>query len=121
MDCAESNLVESDSIAEFARIMTSPPPPGDNSCATRARVVLDPDNVKKGLGQLVLTLVKLIHELMARQAIRRMDAGSLTSEQVERIGLTLLRQAEEIERLCKEFGLEEKDLNLDLGPLGKLL
>ena len=49
------------------------------------------------------------------------DAGSLTEEQIERLGLTLMRQAEEIDRLRKEFGLEEQDLNLDLGPLGRLL
>jgi len=87
----------------------------------RLRLNLDPDEVKNGLGQLVLTLVKLLHELLERQAIRRIDAGSLTEEQIERLGLTLMRQAEEIERLRKEFGLDEEDLNLDLGPLGKVL
>jgi hypothetical protein len=65
--------------------------------------------------------VKLLHELLERQAIRRIDAGSLSEDQIERLGLTLMRQAEEIERLRKEFGLEEEDLNLDLGPWGKLL
>jgi hypothetical protein len=58
---------------------------------------------------------------MERQAIRRIEGGSLSDQQIERLGLTLMRQAQEIERLRKEFGLEEKDLNLDLGPLGKLL
>jgi len=87
----------------------------------RLRLNLDSDGPKKGLGQLVLTLVKLLHELLERQAIRRIDAGSLTEAQIERLGLTLMRQAEEIERLRKEFGLDEEDLNLDLGPLGKLL
>jgi hypothetical protein len=82
---------------------------------------LDPESVKNGLGQLVLTLIKLLHELLARQAIRRVDAGSLTDEEIERMGLTLMRQAEEIERLREQFGLDEEDLNLDLGPLGKLL
>ena len=87
----------------------------------RARLELDPEQVKNGLGQLVLTVVKLLHELLERQALRRIDAGSLTEEQIERLGFTLMRQAEEIDRLRKEFGLEEQDLNLDLGPLGKLL
>jgi len=59
--------------------------------------------------------------LMERQAIRRIDAGSLTDQQIERLGITLMRQAQEIDRLRNEFGLEEEDLNLDLGPLGKLL
>jgi hypothetical protein len=82
---------------------------------------LDPDDVKNGLGQLVLTLVKLLHELLERQAMRRIDAGSLSEAEIERLGFTLMRQAQEIERLRKEFRLEEDDLNLDLGPLGKLL
>ena len=87
----------------------------------RARLELDPESVKNGLGQLVLTLIKLLHELLERQALRRIEAGSLTEEQIERMGLTLMGQAEEIDRLRREFGLEEQDLNLDLGPLGKLL
>lgn len=116
--------VESESISDFARVMHS----GGGAAAghqselpARLRLNLDPDAVKNGLGQLVLTLVKLLHELLERQAIRRIDAGSLTEGQIERLGLTLMRQAEEIERLRKEFGLDEEDLNLDLGPLGKLL
>jgi hypothetical protein len=86
-----------------------------------ARLNFDVNNTKNGLGQLVLTLVKLLHELLERQAIRRVEAGSLSEQQIERLGLTLMRQAEEIERLRKEFGLEEEDLNLNLGPLGRLL
>jgi hypothetical protein len=69
----------------------------------------------------VLTVVKLLHELLERQAIRRIEAGSLSDQQTEKLGFTLMRQAQEIERLRKEFGLEDEDLNLDLGPLGKLL
>jgi len=71
--------------------------------------------------QLVLTLVKLLHELLEKQAVRRMEGGSLSDEEIERLGLALMRQSEEIERLRVEFGLTEEDLNLDLGPLGKLL
>jgi len=87
----------------------------------RRRINLDAENVKNGLAQLVLTLVKLLQELLERQAIRRMDAGSLSDDEVERIGVTLMKQVQVIERLRKEFGLEEEDLNLDLGPLGKLM
>jgi hypothetical protein len=76
---------------------------------------------KNGLGQLVLTLIKVLHELLKRQAIRRMEAGSLSIAEMERLGVTLMRQAQEIERLAKDLGLELEDLNLDLGPLGKLL
>jgi len=94
--------------------------PPYHGAPARARLDLDPDRLKNGLGQLVLTLVKLLHELLERQALRRIDAGSLTEEQIERLGLTLMGQAEEIDRLRREFGLEEDDLNLDLGPLGRL-
>ena len=58
--------------------------------------------------------------MLERQALRRIDAGSLTEQQIEKLGLTLMRQAEEIDRMRKAFGLEEQDLDLDLGPLGKL-
>ena len=89
--------------------------------APRGRVNLNPDNVRSGLGQLVLTLLKLLHELLERQAIRRIEAGSLREEQIERLGLTLMKQAAELERLRQQLGVEERDLNLDLGPLGRLL
>jgi hypothetical protein len=89
--------------------------------AERPRITLDPENVSKGLGQLVITLVKLIHDLLERQAIRRMEGGTLSDEQVEKLGVTLMKQAEEIQKLCREFGVKESDLNLDLGPLGRLL
>jgi hypothetical protein len=65
--------------------------------------------------------VRLLHELLERQAIQRIDSGSLGQDDIERLGVTLMRQTEEIERLRIEFGLEEEDLNLDLGPLGRLL
>ena len=85
------------------------------------RLSLDEGKLKNGLGQLVLTLVKLLHELLEKQAIRRMEGGSLSDAEIERLGTALMRQSEEIERLRLEFGLTEEDLNLDLGPLGKLL
>jgi len=116
--------VESESIQDFALVMQQEgrvQPRSHSGTPCRTCLELDPEQVKNGLGQLVLTVVKLLHELLERQALRRIDAGSLTEEQIERLGFTLMRQAEEIDRLRKEFGLEEQDLNLDLGPLGKLL
>ena len=89
--------------------------------ATVGGLNLESDDLKNGLGRLVLTLVKLLHELLERQALRRMDAGSLSDDEIERLGLAFMKQAEEIDRLRKEFGLEVEDLNLDLGPLGRLL
>jgi len=84
-------------------------------------VNLDPDDPKNGVAQLVLTLIKFLHELLSRQAVRRMEAGTLTEVEIEKLGLALMRQSEELERLRREFGLEEEDLNLDLGPLGRLM
>jgi hypothetical protein len=89
--------------------------------ARAGRMNIDAENVKNGLAQLVLTLVKLLHELLERQAIRRIETGYLCDDEIERLGFTLMRQAEEIEILRKQFDLKEEDLNLDLGPLGKLL
>jgi len=88
---------------------------------SKSRLEIDGEKVRNGLAQLVLTLVKLLHELLERQAIQRMDSGSLTDEEIERLGLTLMKQAEELERLREVFNLKEEDLNLDLGPLGRLL
>lgn len=82
---------------------------------------LDEGKTKNGIAQLVLALIKFLHELLERQAVHRMEAGSLTEAEIERLGLALMKQAEELERLRKEFGLEEEDLNLDLGPLGRLV
>ena len=85
------------------------------------RIALDPESVKKGLGQLVLTVVELIRHLLEKQALRRIEGGSLTEQEVERLGLTFLELNEQVKWLKREFGLTDEDLNLDLGPLGKLL
>src|SRR5204863_139755 len=89
--------------------------------ALSRRIDADPESVQKGLAQLVLTLVELLRQLMERQALRRIDGGSLSPEEVERLGQTFMLLEERMEELKKEFGLEDEDLNLDLGPLGKLL
>jgi hypothetical protein len=85
------------------------------------RVDVDPERVEKGLAQLVLTLVELLRQLMERQALRRMESGSLDDEEVERLGETFMKLAERMDELKREFGLEDRDLNLELGPLGRLL
>jgi hypothetical protein len=87
----------------------------------RRRVDLDPDTAERDLAQLVLTIVELLRQLMERQALRRVESGTLTEEQEERIGTTLMLLEDRMARLCDEFGLEPSDLNLDLGPLGPLL
>jgi hypothetical protein len=81
----------------------------------------DPHNVEKGLAKLVLTLIELLRQLMERQAVRRMEGGTLTDDEVERLGQTFMKLEQRMEELKKAFGLEGEDLNLNLGPLGKLL
>ena len=85
------------------------------------RVNADPERVEQGLAQLVLTLVELLRQLMERQALRRMEQGSLTDEQIERLGTTFMELDKRMRELLEEFGLEEEDLNINLGPLGNLL
>ena len=89
--------------------------------ALSQRIDVDPEGVEKGLVQLVLTLVELLRQLMERQAIRRVDAGGLTDEEIERLGRTLMLLEEKMEELREHFGLTPEDLNIDLGPLGRLL
>jgi hypothetical protein len=79
-----------------------------------------PEDVQRGLAQLVLTLVEVLRELMERQALRRMDSGSLDDEEIERLGATFIALRERMEELKEVFDLTDEDLTLDLGPLGKL-
>jgi hypothetical protein len=85
------------------------------------RVNADPEKLEKGLAQLVLTLIELLRQLMERQALRRIEAGSLDEEEIERLGRTFLGLAQRMEELKREFGLNDEDLNLNLGPLGDLM
>ncbi len=84
-----------------------------------ARVNIDPQKVEKGLAQLVLTVLELLRQLMEKQAIRRMEAGSLTEEEIDRLGTTLMKLETRVEELKRHFEIE--DLTINLGPLGSLL
>jgi hypothetical protein len=75
------------------------------------------DDPSNGLARLVLSLVQLLHDVLEKQAIRRMEGGSLTEEEIERIGLTLKRQSETIDDLCEAFNLDRSDLDLPLGTV----
>ena len=86
-----------------------------------ARWNADPDDVRKSVLKLVLTLVEFIRQVLERQAIRRMEANTLTPEETESVGLALMRLEETIRDLAEQFGLRPEDLNLDLGPIGKLV
>jgi len=79
------------------------------------------DDIEAGLGRLVLTLVEFLRQVLEHQAVRRMEGGSLSDEEIERIGVALMRLQERLEDIKKVFGLEGEDLNIDLGPLGRLI
>lgn len=85
------------------------------------RVMMDRESVGRDLACLVLTIVELVRQLMERQALRRIDQGGLSDEQIEEMGLTLMALEERMEELRDHFGLSADDLNIDLGPLGPLL
>ena len=89
--------------------------------ALTRRVNADPDNLERGLAQLVMTIVELLRQLMERQALRRIDGGTLSDDEVERLGRTFMELDKRMEELRETFGLDEEDLNLNLGPLGNLL
>jgi gas vesicle protein GvpK len=84
------------------------------------RINADPEHVENGLARLVLTVIELLREILEHQAIRRMDGGTLSEEQIERLGLALLKLRERMDELKTTFGLTDEDLNIDLGPLGRL-
>lgn len=85
------------------------------------RIDADPENVEKGLAQLVLTLVELLRQLMERQALRRMEDGTLTDDEIDRLGETFMKLEQRMGELKQHFELADEDLNLNLGPLGDLL
>ena len=88
---------------------------------TTQRIDCSAENIEQGLAKLVLSLVELLRQLLERQAIRRMEGASLTEQQVEAMGEALMTLEQKIHELAQNFGLTPADLNLDLGPLGKLL
>ena len=110
-----NRIVETDSpqdfIEEIEKIQNALP----------KRIDANPKNVEKGLAKLVLTLIELIRKLMEKQAMRRIDAGSLTEEEIERVGETLMKLEGKMKELKEIFGLKDEDLNINLGPLGDLM
>lgn len=111
----EKVLTAQGDVAQLARALERV---GD---AFPGRVDTDPEKVEKGLAQLVLTLIELLRRLMERQAVRRMEQGTLTDDEIEILGRTFMLLADRMEELKSVFGLEDAELNLNLGPLGNLL
>jgi len=106
--------LESDELAQaMTAVMAAAAPHG--------AIELDPDRVQHDLARLVLALVEFLRRLLELQAIRRVQAGSLTAAEEERVGLTLMRAGEQIAELARRFGVSADELNLDLGPLGRLM
>jgi len=85
------------------------------------RVDVDPDAIENGLAKLVLTLVEFLRQLLERQAVRRMEGGSLSDEEVERMGVALMRLEQKVHEMARTFGIDPTELNLEVGPLGRLI
>ena len=84
------------------------------------RINADPERVEQGLARLVLTVIEVVRKVLEHQAVRRMDGGGLSEEEIERLGLALLKLDERMGQLKEVFGLSDEDLQIDLGPLGRL-
>jgi len=92
----------------------------EEAASVPGRIELSPENIEQGLGKLVLTLVDFLRQLLERQAIRRMEGGTLSDEEIEQMGEALMKLEAKIHELAEQFGLSPADLNIDLGPLGRL-
>lgn len=104
-----------------SRDMAAVPVVQSRSIARGRRIDADPESVERGLVSLVLTVVELLRQLMERQALRRVEVGDLSDDQIDRIGQTLMALEVRMTELREHFGLDASDLNIDLGPLGPLL
>lgn len=85
------------------------------------RINIDPKNVEKGFSKLVLTLLELIRKLLEKQAMRRVEGGSLSDEEIEKVGEALMKIENKMQELKDIFGLKDEELNINLGPLGDLM
>jgi len=104
--------VDSDFFEDFVAVL-------EPRTANPAKINVDPEEVGQGLVKLVLALVELLRQLLERQAIRRIEGGTLTDEEIDRLGTTLMKLEEKIRELQEHFQID--DLNIDLGPLGHLI
>ncbi|HKS29297.1 MAG TPA: gas vesicle protein K [Pyrinomonadaceae bacterium] len=98
-------------VQELRRVSEALPP----------RINVDAESVEQGLAKLVLTLIEFIRKLLEKQAVRRMEGGSLSPEEIEALGLALMKLEEKMQELKAQFGLADEELNLDLGPVGRLI
>jgi len=110
-----NSVVETDFPQEFIEEMEK------SNDVLPKKIDANPENVEKGLAKLVLTLIELIRKLLEKQAMRRVEAGSLSEEEIERVGETLMKLENKMKELKQIFGLKDEELNLNLGPLGDLM
>jgi hypothetical protein len=110
-----NKMVETDWPEEFVEEMEK------SQDVLPEKIDANPRNVEKGLAKLVLTLIELIRKLLEKQAMRRVEAGSLSEEEVERVGETLMTLENKMEELKEIFGFRDEELNLNLGPIGDLM
>ena len=94
---------------------------GDIAPDLQRRIEAGPEDIEQGLAKLVLTLIEFLRQVLEHQAVRRMEGGGLSDQEIENVGLALMRLEERLDEIRKVFGLEGEDLNIDLGPLGRLL
>ena len=110
-----NRIIETDSQEAFIQEMEK------IQDALPSRIDANPKNVEKGLAKLVLTLIELIRKLLEKQAMRRIEGGSLSDEEIEKIGLTLMKLENKMKELKNVYGLKDEELNINLGPLGDLM
>ncbi len=110
-----NTIVETDSPEEFIEEIEKA-----QDCLPK-KIDANPKTVEKGLAKLVLTLIELIRKLLEKQAMRRVEAGSLSDEEIENVGETLMKLENKMDELKGIFGLKDEELNLNLGPLGDLM
>ena len=112
MVAPETDTSQVDEVVEQLRCVTDTLP---------SRINIDAQSVEQGLAKLVLTLIEFISRLLEKQAVRRMEGGDLSPEQIEELGLALMKLEAKLQELKTQFGLDDEDLNLYLGPIGRLI
>jgi len=95
-------------------------PLGEVAEALPPRLNTDPEKIENGLAKLVLTLIEVLRKVLEHQAVRRMEGGHLSEAEIEKLGVALLRLNDRMQEMKEIFGLTDEDLQIDLGPLGKL-
>lgn len=116
---APRQILSGDVEAAISRLQQRLDESGNNG--NSQRLDCSPETIEKGLARLVLSLIELLRRLLERQAVRRMEGGSLGEQEVENMGLALMKLEAKIQELAGQFGLTMAELNLELGPLGNLL